>query len=198
MVYQKLQPKAVFIGDSITVGGCAAKRDSHWAASVSNSLHLKEINLGISGMTAHRYDETKIPICGRTYKYLFVAFGANDIGANTLPVDTFVSDLKKIIRKANANYWYPHDIIVISPYYSSQEGRNQYLRFGIKTAADSNRVMQFFNASKMVADDMGCRFVDVYTPMQESKRVLLFDGLHPNQRGHDLIASVILSTLKNQ
>lgn len=195
--------KVVFFGDSITTGGCASSEKKRWSTQLATKKEWGEINYGISGASLSddkvlEHIRKNTPRYGKQYEYVFISYGANDVGYNVAEytIDKFKTNLREAIKIVNRQNWWPERIVIVSPGYINEEGFRIFKEFSVEPLADSNRLKNYVQAAKEIAGRMGCQFIDIYEPMKARGDSVLFDGLHPNQSGHDLIFNEVLKQLK--
>lgn len=193
---------AVFFGDSITVGQGASSTAKRWSSLVANFISLKEINKGISGTVLQnsypvlvnngidRYQNDIFP-----YKLakVFILYGLNDLrynGANFF-VSAYQIDLNTVVSGLILAGFVPTHITVGSPPYMLPSCYDEDFPFN---AGSIPKHQQYRDATKTVAIANGCKWADIYQAMLNSTDSLISpDGVHPNDTGHQLIASTILA-----
>jgi lysophospholipase L1-like esterase len=198
----RIAGKAYFFGDSITQGynGSGVVADN-WVALVASFVGWDAANLGIGGTTMERFingspslysmyvrSVTEMPAKTAADKYIFLAYGINDVGYNTsdLTVTQFTSDYRFVLDKAFAQGWQPKDIVLVNIYYC-----NEPLLFRNTDASTTGgRLAAFNTAIKAMADEKGTRFIDINTFMKTNGAgyLLSADGVHPNNTGFAVIA----------
>lgn len=194
---------AVFFGDSITVGQGASSTAKRWSSLVANFMSLKEINKGISGTVLQnsypvlvnngtdRYQDDIIP--AKPAK-VFILYGLNDLRYNgvNFSVSAYQIDLNTVVTKLILAGFAPTQITVGSPPYMIPSCYNEDFPFN---AGSSTKHQQYRDASKAVALANSCKWADVYQAMLNSggDSLITLDGVHPNDTGHQLIASTILA-----
>jgi acyl-CoA thioesterase-1 len=202
-------------GDSITYGAWDIERGG-WANRLRNhldDLQLKDsslyylcYNLGIPGDTtdglAERFD-IELAVRKRHDKgeeSIFVfAFGANDSVFKptkndfSVPIDRFVANMDAVIRKASAISQkiilvniLPCDEAILADRYIGKD----------KVRLNSN-VEAYNKALATFAADRKLPLVDVYSEYvkRDFKLLLSEDGLHPNEKGHEVIFQEVKDSL---
>ncbi|MBU6427091.1 SGNH/GDSL hydrolase family protein [Patescibacteria group bacterium] len=194
-------------GDSITYGAWDIK-NSGWATRLR--AYLDDIqeknpnyyglfyNLGIPGETTDglvkRFEnETNAREREGEEAVFIFAFGANDAAflaaQNKFRVskEDFWTNLETVIKKAldiSKNILIVNILPVIEVMNRDRNGKTR-----------SNKYMEEYNqVLKQLADQFGLRFVDAYSLFIETGHEKLFiqdDGLHPNDKGHELMFNAI-------
>lgn len=196
----KISGNAYFFGDSITEG-VAIAGDKNWVYLVCKFTGLNGFNLGIGGSTLVGHSEgrlvasgmynrvAEIPVKKESDKYLFFAYGVNDIliGAPDMTEENFVSDFEYVLSKARANGWKSKDIIILNTYYFKEGDLKK------------SRQIQFNEAIKKIATKNATRFIDIESFMYDHGRnaLLSWDNLHPNEVGYAVIARCIEEALRS-
>jgi lysophospholipase L1-like esterase len=206
-----IKGNAYFFGDSITEGLTAGGVvDSNWVALVSKFTGLNGRNLGISGTTLEEkingipslqsmYSRctTEVPVKAANDKYLFFAYGMNDVGYNysDLNANQFKSDYDYVLKDAFKKGWKSADIIILNIYYCNEAGFSIY---NVDPVANRERQNLFNDAIKSIAVSNGTRFIDVYSFMQNNGGTALIcpDGIHPNNDGYAVIARCVEEALR--
>jgi lysophospholipase L1-like esterase len=211
-----LQSNVFYFGDSITSGvtsvnGTGTVTDKNWAALLSADMGWTCHNLGIPGTTMvksvngnieansmYSRAEKEIPQKRAKDKYLFFAYGINDVLKNYDDVSTaqFKEDYQYVLNVAFARGWKPQDIVLLNGYYCLISG---YAIYNIAPFADRNRHMAFNSAIKTVADSNKTRFIDIYGYMQNNggDTLLIFDGIHPTLTGYNVIAQGVKKVINS-
>ncbi|MBK7713268.1 MAG: SGNH/GDSL hydrolase family protein [Bacteroidales bacterium] len=206
----------IFFGDSITEGVGASDPDHCWVSLFGKSKLFAVINYGVSGASLQNtvpvnpagvpnfrdaVEEVEQNTSSKRIK-LCLAFGTNDVGFNFdgWTVAKFKQQYSEVLQILNDKGYLSEDILLISPYYSTQAGRDSYFEDGVLTAATEQRLIDHVQSVRELGTEFGCQFVDIYIYMKNSGGTLLLstDGLHPNDAGHAAIASHIQTVvLKN-
>ena len=194
--------KAWFFGDSITEGYDGKSVNAkNWAALLSQALGWEGHNLGIGGSTLEKnvngltvaknmYNRiTEIPFKTEADKYLFFAYGMNDVGFNffDLTPSQFAADYQYVLDAARDKGWQSRDIVIVNIYYCNQAA---LFKYSDPLGTASGR-MALFNATiKNIAERNGMHFIDVNSYMISNGADLLVagDGVHPNETGYAVIA----------
>ncbi|OOQ61649.1 SGNH/GDSL hydrolase family protein [Mucilaginibacter pedocola] len=203
----RIAGKAYFFGDSITEGynGNIVTADN-WVALLAASVGWEAVNLGIGGSTLewkingspslnsmYVRAVNEIPAKTDNDKYLFFAYGINDVGFNTpdLTAEQFTADYQFVLDKAYAQGWLAKDIVLVNIYYC-----NEQLVFG-KGVVTPGRLAAFNTALNTVAVKNGTRFIDINTFMKTNGAgyLLSADGVHPTNTGYAVIARGVQAAL---
>jgi hypothetical protein len=192
---------AWYFGTSITAGTAATTTAGRYSKLVSDQLRVVEMNYGHGGYMLQKppgwplsnsfmdlyASEIPTKLAGR--KYLFFAWGENDSYHEYLypgfGLDTFQfkNDYKTIVNFAIAAGWPKSAIKIISPFWQ--------LTSRIPLATQQ----KYFIAAKWFADSSGIQFIDVYTQGKSYDKLLVTDGVHPTNVGHQFHALSIYSQL---
>jgi lysophospholipase L1-like esterase len=129
---------------------------------------------------------------GKRQNYLVLGYGANDIGLNftNYTPALFQTQLSEIVDIAISKGWTGPEIVIVSPTYFEQPGRNVYLSngSGVTTAADLTRHLAYRAAAAAVSVSKGTKYYDVYDYMSTHGGVsILSDGIHPTDAGQDVL-----------
>jgi hypothetical protein len=173
--------ESVFLGDSITTAFTAT---TSYAQYISTDRNWILTTFATGGTTAEKVTPQdvlgapnlidrlgQIPAkAGSRHKYLMFEYGANDLGLNLTNYNptNFQFALDQAVQHAhNVKGWDYADIVIISPTYFEQPGRNIYLANNsyVTTAADVTRHLAFVTAAQTVANNSGCKFYNAYSYM---------------------------------
>ncbi len=170
-----------FIGGSITQGALADTEELCWAYRVydwwKRSFPKAEpvyVNAGIGGTSSHfGAARVKEDILERDPDVVFVEFSVND--ENT---EHFKETYEGLVRRIYANERKPALLLIHNMYY------------------DSGRSAEQIHSCIGLHYDLTCISMKqaIYTQIREGSlkaQELTQDGLHPNNRGHELVARVI-------
>ena len=203
-----------FLGDSITAGAAASSMDKCYVERVGQLLNCSVINHGIGGTRiAHQkeasseaiYDQDfcqRLKDLDKNADYVFVFGGTNDYGHGLAPIgtpedcspDTFygavnylATNLLKMYRR--------NQITFILPLYRLNED-NPYGEGSKKTP--SLALEGYRQIIREVLDKYQIKYLDFRQEIGKAENnPLLFDGLHPNDLGHEVLANLIAGYIKS-
>ncbi|MBY3791308.1 SGNH/GDSL hydrolase family protein [Rhodococcus fascians] len=179
-------PVVAFLGDSYSKGIGASSNGQRWTTLVSAEMGWSELNLaeGGSGYTTSYLGQKtdygiKLDVVAAAQPdVVVVSGGRNDYEAGTASVTGAVaSSLFAAIKAAAPNT----EVIVTSPIWDSTEPPAEFATLidGVKAATASAEA----------------RYVDIGEPLADHPDMIDPDGLHPNNGGHQIIASAVVSAL---
>ena len=203
----------LFLGDSITEGVGASAPDKKYTDLVGARLGCRVVNYGISGTRIgrqkHTSDRTIRDIDFRTRVNLmeddadvvFVFGGTNDYGHGTLHLgdpeqfkaDTFCSQLQLLIKELLQKY--DRDkLCFILPLRRFFEEPLACKGDGVNELGAS--LGEYVDAMRKIISVYKIDYIDLYKngfpkPLTDKGDEYTKDGLHPNDRGHEFIASCI-------
>lgn len=201
--------RVLVFGDSITQGFWDI--DGGWVSRLRKAYDQKAIeagdydqptifNLGVSGnssddVLARFGNETKVR-ANEELAFIF-AIGVNDArtkaGVNFSDVERYRKNLSEILSQARR---YSGRILFVG-LTPCVEARSNPVSWG-DTGYTNARIKAFDDALKEFCEQNSVSFVEVLEPFQEAeaKTELLPDSLHPNDEGHQLIASIVAPRLE--
>lgn len=204
-----------FFGDSITEGAGASSQDKCFVERVGQLLHCTVINHGVSGTRfAHQDKVSESPRYDLDFCYrlkdlnknadlVFVFGGTNDFGHGVAPIGTDKDNTPNTFYGA-LNYLSEHllkmynreQIIFILPLHRGDED-NPYGE-GSKEKP-SLTLDGYCRIICEVLDKHQIKYLDFRKAIGKAQNnPYLFDGLHPNDKGHDLLAHLIVDYIKNR
>jgi lysophospholipase L1-like esterase len=181
--------KAAFIGDSYTIGAGASEMDKRWTTLVSERMGWKELNFGHGG-TGY----VNVPVKTHSPNYLgvlddvsaanpdvvVVSGGQNDMGAfaqDSGAVSQAIADTYAGLRQRLPNA----RIVAVGPSVP-----------GDITAS----VIAFDLAVQTAVQHVGAEYVSLLAPTPVIQQdMVVADGAHVNDSGHEAIADRIVSIL---
>lgn len=203
-----------FFGDSITEGAMASSQKKCYVERVSQILHCKVINHGISGTRFARQLKPSISprfdldFCYRIKDLnpkadlVFVFGGTNDYGHGDAPIgksddstpETFYGainylckHLLEIYRKDQIVFILPlHRINENNPY-----GEGDKEKPSLSLDGYTKIITEVLNKYQIKYLDFRNDFGEV------NNNPLFADGLHPTDLGHELLANLIVDFIKN-
>ncbi len=208
--------RILFFGDSITQGfwdtqgGWVQRIRRHYDSQIipvldttADEIIPEFFNLGISGDTtrgllARVEQETSTRAAAQGPIIVVVAIGTNDDvfehDRRWVPPEEFRDNLTKIVEKLQplaANI-----VLVGNP--ACDETKTTPVSWG-EYYYTNTELRRSEGTIKAVAEQFGLPFVplfDRFSAARNSGQELLADGLHPNDAGHELIASLVLPELQ--
>lgn len=181
-----LEHKIIILGDSLTEGYGVAK-DAAFPAILEKQLNAnsekkwKVINAGVSGSTtASAISRMKWQLKSKP-EYMFIALGAND-GLRGLEVKTSEKNLAEAIEFAQKN----NIKVILGGLYMPPN-------YGKKYTDDF---------AKMYSE-LAKKYKVIFIPFILDKvagdpKMNLADGIHPNEKGHQIIAETLYNALKGK
>ncbi|MEO7212157.1 SGNH/GDSL hydrolase family protein [Mucilaginibacter sp.] len=198
----RIPGKAYFFGDSITQGyDGQIVNPRNWVGLVAAFIGWDGYNFGVGGTTLEKNINGvsapqsmvnrvgEIPVKGAADKYLFFAYGLNDVGFNTTDLTTtqFTADYQYVLGKALALGWQAKDIVLVNIYYCNEQ---LLLKETGPGGSATGRLAAFNNALSAIAEKNGTHFININTFMKSNGADYLLsnDGVHPNETGYAVIA----------
>ncbi len=202
----------LIFGDSITFGKGEFPKIG-WAGRLKNYFELEEkdirnrvYNLGISGDTTCRLlkrieneIQTRIYSNYPTDKCLIIiSIGINDcisVGdvhkCKTNPI-LFEKNLKLILKIVKK---YSNDIIFIG---LNPIDEKKTMPFNLNNYLTNFNVRKFNEIIKNISIQENIHFLDYYSYfISQEYEKLLYDGIHPNNKGYDLMYSLLINFLQS-
>jgi len=184
--------KIILFGDSITAGYQNGEIDIILNTKIQRLLNkeVEIINAGIPGDTSKgalgRYQDHVI-----AYEpdIVTIFFGANDVEKMSgISLAQYEENLAYLVEKIGA-----HKVVLIGPPYA-----HQMMYEKERPLID---LMQYNNAAQRVAKAYNTKFIDMLEEMIQSEdptNYLQVDGLHFSEVGYDLLARLIVETIKER
>ncbi|MDM1378777.1 SGNH/GDSL hydrolase family protein [Myroides marinus] len=193
----------LFFGDSITFGEYdgvlggwvdALKRYSYDKFYNAGKDEVNVFNLGIGGETTEGLlRRVEVEIAARTSveeNLVFFFYGANDLaiknGGEVVSIDQFNLNLEKAINIAKKITDKVY-LISILPISSKVEG----VLSPAGKVRTSERVLMYNEVVRAVASRCKVELIDLYPLFADREELLSKDGIHPNERGYEVISEVI-------
>lgn len=200
-----------FLGDSITEGAWATEPKYNFVSRVGEKLGCKVNNYGISGTRiAMQTVPSANPVFDKDFltrakemsdaDIVFVFGGTNDYGhgdseigdLTSLDSHTFCGAVRNLATYLCERYG-KRNVCFILPLHRYDED-NPHGEFGAQTKLRPS-LKEYVKAEIAVLDDMGMRYLDFRdsfpTPAVNTPTEYFQDGLHPTNKGHELIADMI-------
>ena len=202
--------KILFLGDSITEGVGASTPENNYVNRVRQKLNCEVVNYGVSGTrigrqkavnnkTIWNYDfRLRLEIMGDEADRVFVFGGTNDYGHGCLHLgsvedrgeDTFCGSLRLLIDELIIKYG-KEKLCFMIPLRRFEEcaltckGEN-----GDELGAP---LSEYVDCIRAILNEYKIEFIDLYVngipkPEVNTGDEYTVDGLHPNDKGHNLIA----------
>jgi len=189
--------KIAFIGNSITYGlGIWNRKVNSFPGIIQVSLKNECVigNFGVcsstllkNGYRSYRFTKKYKKALLFNADIIFIKLGTNDGNpSNWKYKDSFVTDYQEFIDSLKKSPKHPR-IILLSPvsYFKT--------KYTGKPALVRDTICPMI---KEIAKNNNLEYIDLQTPTATYSKYF-WDGVHPNKKGANLIASVILSYLKN-
>jgi lysophospholipase L1-like esterase len=181
-----VQPKAVFMGDSITQ--CWYDADPGFFNN--NNFACR----GISGQTtSHMLARMRKDVVNLHPKYVVILAGTNDIAKNNgfIEVDDIFCNIVSMCEIAKVNKIKPVICSVLSV-------KKYHWRPEVTDCAD--RIIRLNSMLEEYARENRFTYVDYHSVMKDEENGLpekwSYDGVHLNGNGYDIIEAIILKALK--
>ena len=209
--------KLLFLGDSITEGVGASTQEKRYTNLVAKRLGCEVINYGISGTRIARQKETspntifdidyrtRVALMEAECDRVFIFGGTNDYGHGTLHLgapevndeNTFCTQLRMLIDDLIAKYGKEKVTFIIplhrfieTPLLCKGKGRDEL----------GAPLIDYINAMRTILAEYGIDYIDLYEngfpkPEVATGDEYTVDGLHPNDKGYELITDKICEYL---
>lgn len=209
------QTTIAITGDSIGAGANASSTPNRWIEKVAVALGgATVLNQAISGtvlqnsndsggnpMANNGRDRFFAALGGINKRnFLFHAYGFNDaryVGApSTFNVTQYANDYREVMNGLMELGWRPDEIAIAPPYYITDTGLNTgSAGFSGQTRAGFTA---FVDAAKAVAAEYNLWLGAPYEAMLANGAGALIDvdNIHPNDAGHQVIATAMLASVK--
>ncbi len=207
-----------FLGDSITEGAWATEPKYNYVSRVGEKLGCKVNNYGISGTRiAMQTVPSANPVFDKDFltrakemtdaDMVFVFGGTNDYGhgdseigdLRSLDSHTFCGAVRNLAMYLCERYG-KQNVCFILPLCRYDED-NPRGESGSQTKFRPS-LKEYVKAEIAVLDDMGVQFLDFRnsfpTPAVNTPTEYFQDGLHPTNKGHELIANMISNYVRQK
>lgn len=209
--------KIVFLGDSITQGAGATKKENVYLEVCAKKLGAKAVNFGVGGTRiAPQITPSEEAFCDEYFLLrakkmdkdadLVVVFGGtNDFGHGDAPFGrigdkdpaTFCGAYDALIDYLMATYG-KEKLIIVYPL----RRRNETATNGDGSKAEGSKPLaEYHDAEKAIAEKCGLKSVDFWNdgdlnPNTPDGNENFADGLHPNDIGHRLLGEKLAEAIK--
>lgn len=209
--------KIVFLGDSITQGAGATKKENVYLEVCAKKLGAKAVNFGVGGTRiAPQITPSAEAFCDEYFLLrakkmdkdadLVVVFGGtNDFGHGDAPFGrigdkdpaTFCGAYDALIEYLMATYG-KEKLIIVYPL----RRRNETATNGDGSKAEGSKPLaEYHDAEKAIAEKCGLKSVDFWNdgdlnPNTPDGNENFADGLHPNDIGHRLLGEKLAEAIK--
>ncbi len=210
--------KINFLGDSITEGAGASDESKTFVSLVARALDIEVVNYGIGGTRiarqkqkseVERYDlDFQMRVKEMSDADFVVVFGGtNDWGHGDAPIGneddtdpyTFYGGLNNLIKDLDKKYG-KEKLLFILPIHRYLE-ENPYGEGNKKVASLS--LGEYVSVIRSVLDRAGIEYLNLYdeglpVPSTNANEGYFFDGVHPNDKGHEFLAKKIAEALSSR
>lgn len=193
-------------GDSIAYGGF--DEEGGWVARLRKYFDTSTeepravFNLGISGNTSvdlvDRFETETISRLDVNEEPLIIfeigindSQFLNDTGAFRVPLDTFRENLEILITTAQR---YTSRIVLLG-LTPVDESRVDPIPWAQEVSYKNEYIKEFDGVIQEIAEVQGVSFIEMFDVFGMDSAPLLFDGVHPNSEGHELIFETVRSYL---
>lgn len=136
---------------------------------------------------------------------LIIEHGVNDYlsgvpiknGDDLYDTSTFTGTLRSVINMLRKEYPQMR-IVLVTPSYCSPTAADETYRYCDETDYGGGYLEEYVNAELEVADELGVEIIDLYHTMdinQENFDTYLYDGLHFNEYGREIVADILAECL---
>ncbi|MBQ7995074.1 MAG: SGNH/GDSL hydrolase family protein [Bacilli bacterium] len=211
--------KIAFLGDSITEGALASKEENIYHQVVTKDLGVTCLNYGKSGTRIakqkdpknewdHMDFQTRMKDIPTDCSFVFVFGGTNDYGHGDALIGdfesydpyTFIGGLRNIIEYLCKTFSKERICFLLPPHrYNEDDGRGEC---GNAKKIPYKPLSAYVRAMEKVISSYEIDMIDLRTlwdvPSSDKPNLYVQDGLHPNDKGHILIAKTIEEYLKKK
>jgi lysophospholipase L1-like esterase len=195
------------LGDSISLG--CADRDGGWVQKLKYQIDtFQEIkyyplvyNLSVSGDTTRsliKRFSNEIEKLEPSEFTIIIAIGENDAAFSRkknsylVPEEEFKENIRKLI---NLSKKYSNSITLVGPTLIDESLCNPWTTFDFYLKNDD--IENYNKIIKSICESEKINFIDILHHFKrEDYKKLLFDGLHPNSKGHDFMFGIIKESLE--
>ncbi len=175
--------EVAFLGDSFTVGTGTSDRDQRWTTLLSNEENWLELNYGYGGTNygtagalkgGEAYSDRLTDLIMSQPDIVIVSSAGNNVQEDqTAGIRATFEELRAELPDAR--------IIATSPYYRAADFPEALVDFGedVREGVES----------------VGGEYLDIGHPLKGHPEAMDDDGVHPNDRGYELIAEAVHDAL---
>ena len=212
--------KILFLGDSITEGAGASTPENTYFSIVLKMLNASGLNYGVSGTRIARQKELWANNVYFNYDFnmrldimpddadLVICFGGtNDFGHGIAPlgedddsdVYTFKGATNTLFKNLIKKYGKEKVLVILPlPRYDEESDKGEFF---VAKQPGSINLKTYVDIIRKFAEKYGLKYVDFRkefgVPKSNTHEGLFFDGLHPSDEGHALLAKLIVKEIKN-
>ncbi len=185
-----IKHKIVCMGDSLTEGYQIQPRTC-WPYLLNKEENLEVINSGICGDTTAGMLARFLPeVIDHQPDFVIIMGGANDLWFNT-PNSQIIANIMAMTRHAR-HHQIQSIIGIPTPYYLPENVDSE--RFFTDLKSMHNRLLSYDQDLRNFIREDDQPFIDFRQNM--SPGLFLEDGIHPNEKGHKLMAEQALTKLE--
>jgi lysophospholipase L1-like esterase len=199
-----------FLGDSITRGLGASRRELRWTSQVARFLGGEERNLGIDGSTLQGYPPqhhvlktglevmAEVPSKPRAEKaFLVVSYGFNDLRYASAQFSSYryFLTLLQLVDRAQAKGYGKREVVIASqPWFDPAVFEPQYQnpKFYPWNGATRDKQASYRYTALVASLGTGTRFVDSF---EANRGMRAPDTVHPSNAGHRAITQAMKPVL---
>ncbi len=209
--------KINFLGDSITEGAIASKTELRYSSLIAAHFGAEECNFGVGGTRiAKQRNKTqeldddvfmrRALLLPEDADFTFVFGGTNDYGHSDVPIGTFeerdeytfYGAFRTLAEYMKASFG--DKLCFILPLYRyrqddvrGENGRKETPAGTLKEYIEAERkVLEFYEIEYL---DLSETF---YEPQCNTDEAIYADGLHPNDKGHRILADKVIEYLEKK
>ena len=179
----RMKPQIIVcMGDSLTEG-YGIKPYSDWPSLLEKTMDLKFINSGISGdTTAGMLARFQHMVIDHKPDYVIIMGGVNDISID-IPENHIIGNILAMTRLAR-HHNIQSIIGIPPPFFLSNHNKDDSMF--IKLPVFENRLVKYSHTLQRFIDSDEQPSIDFTLNMNAGH--YLQDGLHPNEKGHEVMA----------
>lgn len=212
--------RILFLGDSITEGIGASSHDSSYVSLVRKKTGYEVLNYGVSGTriarqkkfsatTLRDYDFLlRLVIMPKDADFVFVFGGTNDFGHGDLHLgnigvrdaNTFVGSLYLLIEALIAKYRREKICFILPLHRFDESPKLCKGELGDELGAS---LQEYVEVMTKIISSYGIDYIDLYNngfpkPKVSTGDEYTADGIHPNDKGHELVSNAICNYLQRK